>query len=81
MNIQLIDGKFNPHEALDIIAQMIQVKIRFHESKIQSSQHAEDIKARENKIKQLQNQLHEARNHVNTESNVSVAASVQIVQP
>ena len=61
MNIQLIDGQFNAKESLDIISEMIQVKIRFHESKIGDLSNEEDIKVRENKIRTLQNELQEVR--------------------
>lgn len=82
MNIELIDGEFNPNEALDIISQMIQVKIKFHENKIHSSQNEEDTKARENKIKQLQYQLHTVRGNVQLNpSNVRLSAHIQISVP
>jgi hypothetical protein len=61
MNIQLIQGEFSSNEAWDLLSQMIQVKIKFHESKIEKHASEEDIKQREEKIKYLQNQLKEAR--------------------
>lgn len=64
MNIQLIEGQFNASEALDIITQMIQVKVKYHEHKITQSANEEDIKFREAKIKRLQNELHDFRTHL-----------------
>jgi hypothetical protein len=61
MKVQLIQGQFSAEDAVDIITQMIQVKIRYHEKKINSSSHEEDIKTREGKIKQLQKELHDVR--------------------
>ena len=61
MNLQLIQGQFNSKEAIDIIAQMIHVKIKFHENKINSGSSEEDIKYRESKIKKLQKDLYEFR--------------------
>jgi predicted RNase H-like nuclease (RuvC/YqgF family) len=61
MKIQLIHGHFNSNDAMDIITQMIHVKIRFHENKIQDSSTEEDIKMRESRIRQLQKELFEAR--------------------
>jgi len=64
MNIQLIEGEFKSKDAVHLITEMIQVKIKFHETKISTAQSEEDIKARERKIKRLQNELHELRSHV-----------------
>lgn len=60
MNIQLVQGHFDPAEAQELLSQLVQVKIKFHEGKIQKSHSEEDIKMRENRIKQLQNELHQA---------------------
>ncbi|MFP5041194.1 hypothetical protein [Parasediminibacterium sp. JCM 36343] len=64
MNIQLIQGQFNAKDAIDIIAQMIQVKVKYHESKISNTSNEEDIKFAEGKIKRLQNDLSEIRKFV-----------------
>ncbi len=64
MNMQLIEGQFNTSEALDIITQMIQVKVKYHEDKITQSSNEEDIKFREAKIKHLQNELHTFRTNL-----------------
>lgn len=66
MNIQLIQGNFNAKDAVAIITQMIHVKIKYHESKISNNINEEDIKFRETKIKQLQKDLHEIRNFIDT---------------
>lgn len=60
-NIQLFDGSFEQHEALDLLTQMVHVKIRYHENKISSLSNEEDIKMRENRIKLLQRELFEVR--------------------
>lgn len=64
MTIQLIQGQFLDKDALDIITQMIHVKIKFHEGKINSDSNEEDIKMREKRIKQLQKDLYEFRQFV-----------------
>lgn len=61
MNIELLKGEFSAVEAVEIIARMIEVKIEFHESKIERSDNEEDIKMRERRIKQLQNELYELK--------------------
>ena len=61
MNIQLIDGNFSQNEALELLTQLIHVKIKFHESKIEKSQNEEYIKMRERRIKQLQQSFYEAK--------------------
>ena len=79
MNIQLITGEFSSTEALDLITQMIQVKIKFHENKISKSEMEEDIKGRETKIKRLQNHLFELRNQFGSNSNgVKINALINI---
>ena len=64
MNIQLLQGQFNAKDAIDIITQMIQIKIKFHENKITDNSTEEDIKFSETKIKQLQKELLETRSHI-----------------
>lgn len=61
MQLQLLEGTFTNEEALDIINQMLQVKIKFHENKIEKSHNEEDIKMRERSIKQLQQNFYETR--------------------
>lgn len=64
LQLQLIQGSFNRAEAVELINQMVHVKIRYHEDKIKLAEKEEDIKMRENRIKQLQKEFHELRNHL-----------------
>ena len=64
MNIQLIQGSFSAPDATELLTQLIQVKIKFHENKIHHTHHEEDIKMRERRIKQLQNDLQTIRHHI-----------------
>ena len=64
MNFQLINGHFNAKEALEIITQMVHVKIKFQESKIQHASNEDDVKMREGRIKQLQKDLYEIRKEI-----------------
>lgn len=66
MNIHLIQGEFTQIDAVELITQMIQIKIQFHENKIKEMSFEEDIKLREVKIKRLQNELNELRNKLNS---------------
>lgn len=70
MNIQLIQGEFSAQDTLDLLTQMIHVKIKYHEKKIAANTSEEDIKARESKIKRLQKELFEFKNciHANVKS-------------
>lgn len=61
MNIQLIQGDFSVNDAIGIINEMIEIKIKYHENKIQKLSNEEDIKAREEKIKRLQKDRFELR--------------------
>ncbi|WP_188049881.1 hypothetical protein [Flavobacterium sp. GP15] len=79
MNIQLLEGEFNTNEALELITKMIAVKIKFHEGKICNSHQEEDIKSRENKIKKLQNSIHDIRLYLNKNAtSVHLESSIQI---
>ena len=78
MDIQLIQGKFNAKDALDILTQMIHVKIKYHENKIQQSSNEEDIKMRETKIKRLQKDLYEAKNHIEQLGNIILESKISI---
>lgn len=80
MDIQLIQGQFSGKDALDIITQMVQIKIKFQESKISHLSNEEDIKVREKKIQSLQNELHKVRKYLeqtggelNIQSEISVS--------
>ena len=64
MIIQLMQGQFKPTEAVEIISQMINIKIKYQESKITASCSEEDIKNRESKIIRLQKELNDAKNSI-----------------
>ncbi len=67
MNIQLIKGQFSGLESIDLLTEIINAKIKFHENRIDKSSSEEDIKMRENKIKHLQNSLSDVRKWVHSE--------------
>ncbi|MDX2191106.1 MAG: hypothetical protein SFY32_14690 [Bacteroidota bacterium] len=78
-NLLLINGSFDPKDAIEIITSMIHVKIKFHENKINGESNEEEIKMRETRIKQLQKDLYEFRNFVDTKKNrVQMFANVAI---
>ena len=76
MNLQLIQGQFEPREAISIITNMIEIKIRFHEDKIHSLANEEDIEMREKRIKKLQEELHQVRNYLTDKKSPIVLDSV-----
>ena len=57
MNIQLIKGSFTRQDALELLTQLAEVKIKFHENKIMKGHDEEDVKMREKRIKELQQDL------------------------
>ena len=61
MKKQLISGHFSSQDALQLITEMIHVKIRFHENKINHLLNEEDIKMREKRIQALQKDLYDIR--------------------
>ncbi len=64
MNLQLIHGKFSAQDAVNILTQLTNVKIKFHEDKIASTDGEESIKMREKRIKDLQKDLNAARDFI-----------------
>lgn len=79
MVIQLMQGQFKANEAIDIITQMIHVKIKYHENKIAGNINEEDIKNREAKIKLLQKELFEARKAMlSKKESLSINATINI---
>ncbi|RYU93374.1 hypothetical protein [Emticicia agri] len=67
MNIQLIQGEFSSQDALELITQLIHIKIKYHENKIATNSNEEDIKYRESKIKRLQKELFDFRSSIRRE--------------
>ncbi|HNR55087.1 MAG TPA: hypothetical protein PKJ19_07975 [Flavobacteriales bacterium] len=82
MSMQLIRGEFKAADALDLITQMIHVKIRFHEEHIRQDSSEEDIKYRESRIKQLQKELYELRQRLDrSPTAVKLDGIIKIVEP
>ncbi|MDO9001202.1 MAG: hypothetical protein Q7W45_15670 [Bacteroidota bacterium] len=79
MKIHLIKGQFTSKDAITIITKMIDVKIKFQEEKIKSSDNEEDIKMRENRIKTLQKELYESRKLIELKGDtVSIESEVNL---
>ena len=80
MELQLIEGHFTSNEAIDLITQMIQVKIKYHEKKIKAFDNEEDIKMVESKIKFLQKELAEARSSIeNFNRPIRISSQIKFV--
>ena len=80
MNIQLIQGQFSTQDAVEILTQMVNVKIQFHENKIASIDGEEAIKMREKRIKDLQQDLQLIRERILANGNsISMEAVIQLV--
>jgi hypothetical protein len=79
MTIQLIQGEFSAAESLELIAEMIRVKINFHESKINKLSSEEDTKRREVKIKELQRDLDFIRAYIEANGDrFSIQAAIKV---
>lgn len=79
MSIHLINGEFSPQDALDLVTQLIHVKIKYHENKISKNSNEEEIKYREGKIKRLQRELFEFRKAVEeNKKSVQLTAEIQV---
>ena len=79
MELHLIDGQFSATDAIAIITQLTEVKIKYHENKIKSSHNEEDIKMRERKIKKLQKELANSREHIQKQtSNIIINSTINL---
>lgn len=76
MKIQLIHGKFEAQEALELVSKLIHAKIKFHENRITNACSEEDIKMRESKIKLLQKDLFEARTFISTQKIINLESEI-----
>ncbi|MGM9507037.1 hypothetical protein ACS5NO_04905 [Larkinella sp. GY13] len=61
MEMQLIQGQFSAQDSIQLLTEMVHVKIKYHESKIGSNSSEEDVKMREKRIKTLQKDLSDLR--------------------
>ncbi len=81
MNIELIQGQFDSKDAIDIITEMVHIKIKFHENKISKNSSEEDIKMRETKIKRLQKDLYEVRKYIEQKDKaINIKAEIEILK-
>ena len=81
MNIQLLQGNFIAAEATELLSQLIQVKIKFHENKINGTHNEEDIKMRERRIKKLQHDLQEMRQHIGKKTGmISMESKINVLE-
>lgn len=79
MELHLINGQFSSQDAIALITQLTEVKIKYHENKIIGSHHEEDIKMRERKIKMLQEELAESRNYILSQTaNININGIINI---
>lgn len=79
MVIPLITGQFTNADAMSLLTQMIDIKIKYHENKIDNDSTEEDIKSREAKIIQLQRTRSEVTNgSLSGQSHLSIIATATI---
>jgi hypothetical protein len=79
MKLQLLQGSFSPEESLRLLSQMVQLKIKYQEDKIQQDAAEEDIKWRETKIKKLQHELAELKALIqNSKNNLTLDGVISI---
>lgn len=80
MNIPLIKGSFSKAEAIDLLSQIMLVKIRYYENKIDKDLSEEDIKMRETLIKQIQQDYINARQAIlSGKNNCVLDAEINII--
>ncbi len=79
MKLTLIDGYYQPKDALDILTKMTHVKVNYQERQIKSSDNEEDVKFREKRIKDLQRNLEEARQFIARHGQSGLSLHAEIV--
>jgi hypothetical protein len=80
MTIQLMQGDYSPADTLDLITQMIHVKIKYHEKKMMQQNNEKNIKMQETIIRQLQKDLFEARKKMEKESsNIIIESQINFI--
>jgi len=81
MKKQLISGHFSSQDALQLLTEIIHVKIRFHEGKINHQLNEEDIKMREKRIQALQKDLFDIRKEIEkSNGKVELQSELNIVR-
>lgn len=79
MQLPLLKGHFEARDARDLLTQLIEVKIRFHENKIDGDSSEEMIKMRESRIKELQKELLAAQHFIDSKSGmISLQGEIEI---
>jgi hypothetical protein len=79
MKLQLVNGQFQNSESIDLVSELIKVKIKFLENKISNSDNEEEIKSKEGKIIAMQNNLIELKKHLgNGNKNVRILSEIEI---
>ena len=80
MNVSLLKGSFSPNDLEKIISELIHVKIKFHEAKIQSSDDEETMKMRRTAssgyrttLSRVRTYLREAGPVVNVEAHITLS--------
>lgn len=80
MELQLINGYFKAAEAGELLTELVNTKIRFHEKRIQlAGDNEEDIKMREKRIIELQRGLSEIRQYLSKDPSAgNIRCTVQV---
>lgn len=79
MNFELINGTFTRQEAIDLITRLINVKIKFHERKIETISDEAEIRNREQRIKELQRDLYELTKNLESRGEyISIKSDIKL---
>lgn len=76
--MQLLQGSFEAQDAIMLLKDLVQVKIKFHENKIANSNQIEDIKFREVKIKRLQSELQQVVDEIKSSNQKTIGLNGKI---
>lgn len=80
MKIELIKGSYSTQDTIDLISQLIHVKIKHLENQIEKTHNEEDIKMRESRIKQIQKEFYELKTALMKKDNMLTIESRIMVE-
>ena len=82
MHMQILEGQYATADALDMLSQIFQWKIRYHEACIDANTSEEDIAMRERQISRLQHEWQQLRQTLRgNSSDMYLSLQAQVNQP
>lgn len=82
MTFNILKGIFTKKEAIELLTQMVHIKIKYQETKISHSNDEKEVRMREARIRSLQKHLYEARELIeNNKEAICLNGQINIYKP